>query len=74
MWYVKRGFAAFRHGSLVLQSCVDRIGRSALLESVGAVAKKFTLAPALLVENTNAAMRPLKVPVCTAPWSAPTTM
>ena len=41
--------------------------------SVGACAKKLMLAPALLVLKTNEPIRPLNVPVWTAPWSTPTT-
>src|SRR4029453_15856547 len=39
MWYVKRGFAALRHGSPVRQSCDASTGSNDVLESVGDCAR-----------------------------------
>ena len=79
---MKRGFAAFRHGSgstagvaglSPRQSWLERTKMFAAALSVGACAKKLMLAPALRVLKTNEPIRPLNVPVWTAPWSTPTT-
>src|SRR5262249_44529735 len=71
--YVKRGFAADRHGEPLRHNCETFTGSTIVLLSVGASERNWMLPAPVRRSNTAVAGWPLSEPVCSAPRSPPTT-